>query len=62
MGDAADDLEFQQEGWYDDGDEGQGSECPTCKGTGLVGPLTAPKDFFCLAQTDCPTCDGDGDI
>lgn len=66
MGDAADDLEHWQDmaeldramGWDDD----QGSECPACKGKGTVNPLTAPDDFFCIAQTDCPLCDGDGEI
>lgn len=37
-------------------------DCPTCKGTGTVNPLTAPADFFCASTTDCPHCDGTGEI
>lgn len=37
-------------------------KCPTCKGTGTVNPLTAPKGFFCVSSTDCPHCDGLGEI
>lgn len=55
MGDAADELEFWEEGWHLD-------TCPSCKGRGLVNPLTAPKDFFCVGTTDCPDCEGSGKI
>lgn len=37
-------------------------DCPTCKGTGTVNPLTCPDDFFCAGTTDCPHCDGTGKI
>lgn len=43
----------------DDGDD-DFDECPTCKGRGLVNPLTAPDKFFCVGTTDCPDCDGTG--
>lgn len=39
-----------------------GFRCPTCRGRGLVNPLTAPPDFFCAGTTDCPHCDGTGEI
>lgn len=35
--------------------------CPTCKGRGLVNPLTAPEGFFCAVTTECPTCEGTGE-
>jgi DnaJ-class molecular chaperone len=37
-------------------------ECPTCRGSGTVNPLTAPQGHFCVGTTDCPTCDGFGEI
>lgn len=36
--------------------------CPTCKGSGHVNPLTAPKGFLCIGTTECPDCDGSGDM
>ena len=37
-------------------------ECPTCRGTGIVNALTAPKDmpYFVASHADCPHCDGAG--
>lgn len=35
-------------------------ECPTCKGSGWVNPLTAPAGFFTATTTTCPHCDGTG--
>lgn len=35
--------------------------CQTCKGTGIVNPLTAPAGFFCTTSTTCPHCEGSGD-
>jgi DnaJ-class molecular chaperone len=35
--------------------------CPTCKGSGVVNPLTAPSWYFCVAATTCPACDGSGE-
>lgn len=53
---------------YDDGpcafcwgDATDGWMCPTCRGSGTVNPLTAPKGFFCVATTDCPHCEGSGE-
>lgn len=44
-------------------DDQECPECPTCKGTGFVNPLIAPKreDFLCLGTTTCPDCEGSGD-
>lgn len=36
--------------------------CPTCKGKGIVNPLTAPAGVFVVGVSDCPTCDGSGEI
>lgn len=35
--------------------------CPTCQGSGMVNPLTAPEGFLCLSTTECPSCEGSGD-
>ena len=35
-------------------------ECPTCKGRGVVNPLTSPD--FCTGVSDCPDCGGSGQI
>lgn len=43
-------------------DEDDYFKCSTCKGTGVVNPITAPKDFFCVSTTECPHCDGSGEI
>jgi DnaJ-class molecular chaperone len=43
-------------------EDGKDCECPYCKGTGYVNPLTAPPDFFCVSTTECPACDGSGEI
>lgn len=47
----------------DDGEELP--KCPACHGTGMVNPLTDPKqlppDFFCAGATECPMCDGTGE-
>ena len=37
-------------------------QCPSCRGTGYVNPLTAPSGFFCATTTQCPTCDGTGEV
>ncbi len=36
--------------------------CPTCKGTGLINPLTDQNAVLCLSTMDCPHCDGTGEI
>ena len=36
--------------------------CPTCKGQGVVNPLTAPSWFLCVSTTTCPACDGTGEF
>lgn len=61
MGDAADDYYDSLERREYEDDEVDLS-CPTCKGRGVVNPLTAPADFFCVGSTDCPHCDGTGEI
>lgn len=35
-------------------------ECPTCNGSGIVNPLTAPSDVLCLTSMLCRTCEGTG--
>ena len=35
--------------------------CATCKGSGIVNPLTAPPWYFCAVQMACPACDGSGE-
>lgn len=35
--------------------------CRTCKGRGVVNPLTAPAGMFCVGSTSCPDCDGTGE-
>lgn len=35
--------------------------CWTCKGRGVLNPLTAPLDFFCVGTTTCPDCYGTGE-
>lgn len=42
-------------------DDEEWPECPTCRGSGFVNPLTAPPTFFCVGTTECPTCEGTGD-
>ncbi len=44
----------------EDSEEVDWDECPTCRGSGTVNPLTAPSDFFCAGTTACPHCDGTG--
>ena len=36
--------------------------CSTCKGHGVLNPLTAPDWFLCLTVTTCPACDGTGEF
>lgn len=35
--------------------------CPTCKGSGVINPLTAPAGWVVFVTTSCPMCDGTGD-
>ena len=46
----------------DDFEDIEPEPCPTCKGRGVVNPLTAPDWFFCVGSTDCPACDGTGEL
>jgi DnaJ-class molecular chaperone len=52
-----DDQYYEEEESASDDDQ-----CPTCKGSGTVNPLTAPRGHFCTGVSDCPTCDGSGQI
>lgn len=55
MSEYREDFEFEPE--EDDLDA-----CPTCRGSGVVNPLTAPPGFFTAVTTECPHCDGTGRI
>ena len=50
---------YDDYGPYDAYDEPE--QCCTCKGSGIVNPLTAPEGFLCFSVTECPTCDGTGE-
>ncbi|WP_367575717.1 zinc finger domain-containing protein [Pelagibius litoralis] len=52
-------MTYEDSHWLEDEDED--ISCPTCKGSGYVNPLTAPKGFFCVSTTECPHCDGTGE-
>ena len=50
--------DYADEDFDDEADDA--FECPTCRGTGYVNPLTPnlPDDFLCLSTTECPSmCD-----
>ena len=50
--------------YYDDWENEETYKCPTCRGTGEVNALTAPRDmpYFVASYADCPHCDGTGEI